>query len=134
MDGLRGHLFEKGVSVKAAYLISNSGRQSSLSGYELSWKKWSGWCNRRTVNPFRCTLVSILDYLRSLFQEGLEYNLIGVHRSAISAYHEKVDGIPVGQHPLVTSLMAGIFNLRPPQRRYIFVWDVQVVLNFIKKD
>ena len=58
-----------------------------------------------------------------------------MHRSAISpAYHEKVDGMPVGQHPLVTSLMAGIFNSRPPQPRHIFVWDVQVVLNFVKKD
>ena len=41
MDGFRGYLFEKGVSVKAANLISNSRRQSSLSGYESSWKKWS---------------------------------------------------------------------------------------------
>ena len=86
------------------------------------------------VNPFRCTLVSILDYLTSLFEDGLEYNTIGVHRSAISAYQEKVDDMPVGQHPLVTSLMTGIFNSRPPQPRYIFVWDVQVVLNFIRKD
>ena len=39
----------------------------------------------------------------------------------------------MGQQPLVTSLMAGIFNSRPPQPRYIFVWDVQVVLNFIQK-
>ena len=30
--------------------------------------------------------------------------------------------------------MAGIFNSRPPQARYIFVWDVQADLNFIKKD
>ena len=42
--------------------------------------------------------------------------------------------MPVVQHPLVTTVMAGIFNSRPPQPRYIFVWDVQVVLNFIKKD
>ena len=86
------------------------------------------------VNPFQCILVSILDYITSLFEEGLEYNTIGVHRSAISAYHEGVDEMPGGQHPLVTSLMAGIFNPRTPQPRYIFVWDVQVVLNFIKKD
>ena len=57
-----------------------------------------------------------------------------MHRPAISAYHEKVDDMPVGQHPLVTSLMAGRFNSRPPQPSYIFVWDVQVVLSFIKKD
>ena len=97
MDGLSGYLLEKGVFVKAANLISNSRRQSSLSGYESSWKKWSGWCDRRAVNPCRCTSVSILDYLTSLFEEGLEYNTIGVHRSAISAYHEKIDGMPVGQ-------------------------------------
>ena len=70
MDGFREYLFEKGVSVKAA-IISNSRRQSSLSGYESSWKKWSGWCDRRAVNPFRRTLVSILDYLTSLFEEVL---------------------------------------------------------------
>ena len=106
----------------------------SLSDFESSWKKWSDWCDRRAVNPFQCILISILDYLTSLFEEGLEYNTIGVHRSAISAYHEGVDEIPGGQHPLVTSLTAGIFNPRTPQPRYIFVWDVQVVLNFIKKD
>ena len=42
IDGFRGYLFEKWVSVKAANLISNSRKQSSLSGYESSWKKWSG--------------------------------------------------------------------------------------------
>ena len=41
MDGFREYLFAKGVSVKAANLISNSRRKSSLSGYESSWKKWS---------------------------------------------------------------------------------------------
>ena len=42
--------------------------------------------------------------------------------------------MPVVQHPLVTTVMAEIFNSRSPRPRYIFVWDVQVVLNFIKKD
>ena len=70
MVSFRGYLFEKGVSVKAA-IISNSRRQNSLSGYDSSWEKWSGWCDRRAVNPFRRTLVSILDYLTSLFEEGL---------------------------------------------------------------
>ena len=93
MVGFRRNLFEKAVSIKVANLISNSRKQSSLSGYESSWKKWSGWCDQRAVDPFRWTLVSILDYLTSLFEEGLEY--IGVRRSAISAYHEKVDDMSV---------------------------------------
>ena len=52
MDGFRGYLLEKGVSVKGANIISNSRGQSSLSGYESSWKKWSGWCDRRAVTHF----------------------------------------------------------------------------------
>ena len=36
MDGFRVYLFEKGISVKAANLISSSSRQSSSSGYESS--------------------------------------------------------------------------------------------------
>ena len=39
MDGFRGHLFEKGVSAKAANLIFNSRRKNPLPGYESSWKK-----------------------------------------------------------------------------------------------
>ena len=109
--------FKKGVSGKAANVISNSRRQSSLSGYKSSWNKQSGWCDQGAVNPFRCTLVSIQDYLTSLFEEDIGYNTIGMHKSAISAYHEKVHDMPVGQHPLVTSLMAEIFNSRPPQPR-----------------
>ena len=58
MDGFRRHFSEKVVSAKVASLISNSRRQSF---YELSWKKWSGWCDRRGV------------------EEDLEFNTIGAH-------------------------------------------------------
>ena len=57
-----------------------------------------------------------------------------MRRSAISAYHEKVYDMLVGQYPFITSLMAGIFNSKQHQPRYIFIWYVQVVLNFMKKD
>ena len=74
-----------------------------------------------------------MDYLTSFFEKGFECNTYDVHSSGISAYYEKVDDMPVGQDSLVMSLMA-IFNSKPLQPRYILVWDVQVVLNFIKKD
>ena len=131
MNGFRGYFFEKGVSVKAANLISNSRRERVLSQVtSRPGRSGPGGVIEGRLIHFRCTLVSILDYLTSHFEKALEYNIIGVHRSAISAYHEKVDDMPVRQYPLVTSLMAQIFNSKPPLR-YIFVWDVQVVLNFI---
>ena len=44
--------------------------------------------------------------------------------------HEKVEGVPVGQHPLVTLLMKGVYNLRPPKTRYTYTWDVDMVIQY----
>ena len=38
---------------------------------------------------------------------------------------------PVGQHPLVCKLLAGIFNERPPQPRYQQTWDVKLALDYL---
>ena len=45
--------------------------------------------------------------------------------------HERVDGCTVGEHPLVTRLMKGVFNDRPPLPRYKCTWNVQIVLSYI---
>ena len=46
--------------------------------------------------------------------------------------HSQIEGIPVGQHPLVSSLMKGIYNCRPPQPRYTATWDVDNVTTYIQ--
>lgn len=38
--------------------------------------------------------------------------------------HPPIDGTVIGKHPLLSRLMRGIFNSRPPQLRYSCVWDV----------
>ena len=55
-----------------------------------------------------------------------------MHRSAISVYHDLVDGARIGAHPTIVSIMSGIKNLRPVKSRYHVIWDVQKVLNYIK--
>ena len=55
------------------------------------------------------------------------------HRSATSAYHVHIDNNPIGQYPRVCTLMTGIFNNRPPKRRYNFVWDIEKILNYLSK-
>ena len=46
--------------------------------------------------------------------------------------HEEVDGTRVGQHPLVTRFLKGVFNSRPPAPKYVATWDVDKVLLYIK--
>ena len=72
----------------------------------------------------------ILDFLAELFQQKYEYSTINLYRSTISAYHAKVDSFDAGKHPKVCSLLGGVFNERPPQPKYVFIWDVEQALSY----
>ena len=76
----------------------------------------------------------MLDFLAFLFEPGYEYRTICAHRSAISALHDNIEGRHVGEHPQVSSLIAGVFSNRLPQSKYNFIWDVQLVLHYLKKE
>ena len=60
------------------------------------------------------------------------YSSINSYRSAISSVHEKIDGHNIGQHPLVTRLIKGVFHVRPPLPRYTQTWNVQSVLDYLR--
>ena len=66
------------------------------------------------------------NYLSALFDEGLQYRIVNAYRSAISAYHDFINRKPIGKHPNICTLLTGIFDERPPQPRYTFIWDVGV--------
>ena len=121
-----------GVSGTASRLIANPRRSSSTGNYESAWRKWVGWCRRRQIDPVLCDVTPILDFLGELFNAGYEYRTIISHRSAISAYHQTIDGKGVGFNDKVYKLLSGVFNLRPPQPEHTFTKDVQTVLEYIK--
>ena len=128
----RQHLISEGISERASKLISGSRRDSTISTYESPWRKWVSWCSEQKVDPIQCSLNEVLDYLAKLFEDGLAYSSIGVCRSALSAYHDPIDGFRLGEHPKVSALLAGIYNKRPPQPRYTFIWDVDTLLRYLK--
>jgi len=134
MGGFRDTLLSRGVSERAANLITASRRESTNATYSSAWNKWASWCSEKQADPFRCNINVVLDYLASLFEKGYEYSTVCFHRSAISAFHEKIDGKSVGEHPDVSLLVTGVFNKRPPQPRYNFIWDVQKVIDYIKSN
>lgn len=72
-----------------------------------------------------------LDFLAELYVQGLEHRPINTIRSAVSMTHVQVDGVSIGQHPLVTQLLKGVYNQRPPQPRYSGTWKVDLVLDHI---
>ena len=70
---LRKRLTEEGVSERASDLILSSRRESTLSNYSSAWNKWISWCIEQNVDPVRCNVNWILDFLAFLFESGYEY-------------------------------------------------------------
>ena len=73
-----------------------------------------------------------MNYLSTLFDKGLQYQTLNSHHTAVSVHQSYVDGKPVGKHLKICALLTGAFNQRLPKPRYTFVWDVEIVLVYLK--
>ena len=93
--------------------------------------KWASWCVERDIDPISADITGVVNLLADLFHQGYQHRSLCSYRSAISSVHEKVDGQPIGSHPMVSRLLKGAFHERPPQPRYSATWDVSVVTNHI---
>lgn len=77
----------------------------------------------------------VLEFLRELFDDScLSYSAINTARSALASIMTLRDTMhTLGSHPLISRFMRGVFNLRPPVPRYRRIWDVKVVLDYLRK-
>ena len=131
MDNFRERLSSEGISKESATLIANATRSGTITHYESSWHKWNSWCVRRQIDPIKCPLTHILDFLTECFHEGFQFNTIARFSSAIAAYHDPIGGITVGSNPRVSAFLSVIFNSRPPQPKYTFIWNVKRLIEFL---
>jgi site-specific recombinase XerD len=127
----RRSITSQGIPEEVEKLLSASWRSGTNKNYESAWGKWERWCIEQCVNPISATLNDVLSFLTSQYQQGMSYRSINVYRSAISSIHPKIDDYLVGSHPLVSRLMKGIFNSRPPMPKYKTTWPVHKVLTHI---
>ena len=73
----------------------------------------------------------VLNFLQSLLEDEFSYSAINSARSALSSFIF-IDNVAVGQHPLVTHFMTGVFNIRLVLPNYAETWNVDVVLHKLR--
>jgi hypothetical protein len=95
-----------------------SGDKTPVVPMPLSGVSGVSWCDQRKINPLSTSIETIVEFLTGQYKEGKAYRSINVYRSALSAVLPLIDSWKVGSHPLVSQLLRGIFNLRPPQAKY----------------
>ena len=79
-----------------------------------------------------CAPAIVVKYLRHLFESGAEYSTVNFHRSGISKFHAGVDGVSIGEHPLVSQAVKAVFRMRPPLPKYQSTFDIVPVLAYVQ--
>ena len=104
----------------------------TASGYGYTFKKFRLFCEQLNADPLTCAPAVVVKYLRNLFESGAEYSTVNFHRSGISKFHVGIDGIAIGEHPLVSQAVKAVFRLRPPLPKYQSTFDIVPVLAYVQ--
>ena len=131
---LRKPLEKKGLSTNTVDIIAASWRASTKRQYAIYIRKWKTFCAKKNLSYLQARSNDVLEFLSSLyFEENSSYSVINSARSALSSFVVLEDANSVGEHPLINRFVKGVFHLRPPTPRYKEIWDVNVVLNLLRK-
>ena len=131
MDVIQRSLVDRGLSDDAITIISASWSSGTDKQYNSAWKKWCGWCEQRKIDLPQTSVDEVVNFLSQTFAEGKSYSTVNTYRSALSSTLYPVN-VVVGSHPLVVSLLKGIYHLRTPLPRYSSTWDVAKVTSNLR--
>ena len=70
MAYLRQQYEEEGFSCQARELLSVAWRKNTSDQYPSAWRKWTGWCSPRKINPVSASVNDIVNFLASEFCGG----------------------------------------------------------------
>ena len=127
---LREAIEAKGIYGKANEIICGSWRWSTQKQYHVYIEKWNVFCKKRKTNPLCTTVVLIVDFLMELFEAGLGYSAINTARSALSAYTSIGEDGQIGNDPIISRFVRGIFQIRTPLPKYTNTLDVEILHKF----
>ena len=132
MAAFRGRLQATGLSDEVCKILQSSWRQTTQKRYEGPWKLWSSWCLQRNLDPFSAPVVDVLAFLAEQFNmRGLAYRTISVYKACISQIHNPVEGQQLGNLPIVSRFMKGVFQLKPAVPKTCSTWSVGPVLQYL---
>ena len=132
MAYLREKFSDCSLSEEASNLLLASWRTKSNQSYDSHFRKWISWCSAWDTNPVSGPIAEVANFLAHLFKEGYQSRPLNACRSATSSLHDRVDGVEVGKHPMVTRLLKGAFHDRSPLPCYTVTWNVQTVLEYVE--
>ena len=126
---------QKGLSREMSELSLSRWRANSVRRYNRSVKKWIQFNLRQRTNPYLFSTEQILNLLKFRFEtEKCSIQVLKLQFNVIRTL-ARAKGTPLSSEVVYTvkSILLSYFNKRPPPpRKPPHVWDVNVLLNYIK--
>lgn len=132
MPLIRKKLNNKNLSSTAEEIIMASWRSGTGKQYHSYLERWEKFCSQNAIVENEACVENGIEFLASLYKDGLGYSAINTARSALSSALTIPGNVTFGNHPLVARFLKGVFELRPSLPKYNHIWDVSVVLRHLK--
>ncbi|CAH3028501.1 unnamed protein product, partial [Porites evermanni] len=129
---IRESLGKYNLSSSAKDVLMASWREGTSKQYHTYLKRWRQYCDDKDIDLFQPGVHNGVEFLVSLYKAGLGYSAVNTARSALSSPLILENNEEFGDHPLVVRGMKGIFELKPSLPKYNEIWDVRVVLDYLK--
>ena len=121
-----------GFPEEVTNVLLGSWSQSTKKRYQGPWRAWSNWCSPRGLCPFSAPVTDVLTFVtETVTNQSLENRTLAVYKSAISQGHLPVGQTKLGDLPVVSRFMKGIFRMKSPTPRLSSTWDVTRLLGFL---
>lgn len=128
LEIIRGRLEAKGFSIEAATRIATPVKPSTSNVYEGKWKGFSNWCKTRNIDPTKCSLPLIADFLLSLHEKGLTLSTIEGYRTAINKVTCVTQNLDIGKDIHISNLLANLNRTVPKEVNTVPAWNLALVL------
>jgi hypothetical protein len=109
-----------------------SWRQSTKKQYAVYIRRWTKFCAEQKLPIYQTDVFPVLQFLTLIYEQTNSYSAINTARCALSSFITLDSGQTIGTHPLVSRFVKGVYNLHPPAPRYSEVWDVRLVLDYLR--
>ena len=136
VDGLayiRQAFLDADISQATADFLMESWRPGTRKQYSTYLTQFLEFASCNNIHLKHVQASHVLEFLHQLFRRGLGYSAINTARSAISMLTSITSETLMGSQPVIKRFMKAVFNKRPALPRYQFIWDTDIVLNYIKK-
>ena len=117
---------------KTSNIILSSWRSSTKKQYAVYIRRWTTFCVEHKLSLYQSNVSAVLEFLTLIYEQTHSYSAVNTARCALSSFLILDGGQSIGTHPLISRFVKGVFNLHPPAPRYTEVWDVKLVLDYLR--